>query len=93
MRATGIRRVREPKENLSTKRRTFMPYAEIDSELLILAANLNLKEVSSRIREMTTNDRKLLRRALDHIDKSLYEVSLEENFEKIRERLFDEMST
>ena len=48
-----------------------MPYTEIDSELLILAAEggeMNRMEVVARIQELRHKERELLRTALDRLD-------------------------
>jgi hypothetical protein len=64
-----------------------MPYIEIDTELLLLAArggDHNTVEMMRRIREMPKAERLLLRRAVERLDAALDSVIISERLQRIR---------
>jgi hypothetical protein len=64
---------------------SYMSYVEIDPELLIIAANHDQEEVSRRIKEMSPEDRRVLRMAIELIDKALDGVVIEERLKRLRD--------
>jgi hypothetical protein len=64
-------------------------YAEIDTELLSLAAEggeYNHKEVVARIQDMKSSERQLLREALDRLDDWLDEATLDLHLNNRKEK-------
>lgn len=63
-----------------------MGYGEIDTELLLLAADgdRNRDEVMRRIGEMKPEERRILRLAIERLDAALDEVIISERLERIR---------
>lgn len=62
-------------------------YIEIDTELLLLAAqggDRNRAEIVRRISEMTPDERRCLRRAIERLDAALDDVIISERLERIR---------
>jgi hypothetical protein len=64
-----------------------MSYIEIDTDLLLLAAqggDRNRAEIVRSIREMTKAERAVLRRAIEQLDAALDQVIISERLERIR---------
>jgi hypothetical protein len=65
-----------------------MSYIEIDTDLLLLAAQdgePNRGEIVRRIQEMTPGERLCLRRAIERLDSALDSVIISERLERIRQ--------